>query len=106
MAKYYGSIGFEATEETSPGIYEEQIVTRKYYGDVLRNVRKLENGVSINDDVNISNQISIVADPYANKNFHSMRYAEFMGTRWKITSIEVQYPRLILTLGGEYPNDT
>ena len=31
-----------------------------------------------------------------------MRYVEFMGAKWKISSVEVQYPRLILTVGGVY----
>jgi hypothetical protein len=31
-----------------------------------------------------------------------MLYVEFMGTKWKITNVEVQYPRLILSVGGVY----
>ena len=102
MAKFFGSIGYAVTSETKPGVYEEQIIEREYFGDVNRNIRKLENGEHLNDDINVSNEISIVSDPFANENFYSMRYAEFMGTKWKITSVEVKYPRLILTLGGVY----
>ena len=102
MAKFYGAIGFMQTEETSPGVYIEDIVERCYYGDLVRNTRRLQSGDKINDNIDISNEISIVADPYANKNFHTMRYAIFMGAKWKITNVEVQYPRLILTLGGIY----
>lgn len=101
MAKFFGTIGFnEGTVETSPGVWEQQIVERQYYGDLLRNSRRLQPTDQLNDDINISNEISIVADPYANANFHSMRYVEFMGAKWKISNIEVQFPRLILTLGG------
>ena len=102
MAKWYGEIGFAETVETKPGVWVEQITSRNYYGDTIRNSRRLQSANQLNDNINISNQISIVADPYANNNFHSMRYAEFMGTKWKISDIEVQYPRLILTLGGVY----
>ncbi len=102
MAKFFGAIGYAVTSETRPGVYEEQIIEREYFGDVNRNIRKLENSEHLNDDINISNEISIVSDPFANENFYSMRYAEFMGTKWKITSVEVKYPRLILTLGGVY----
>lgn len=102
MAKFFGAIGYAVTSETKPGVYEEQIIEREYFGDVNRNIRKLENGEHLNDDINVSNEISIVSDPFANENFYSMRYAEFMGTKWKITSVEVKYPRLILTLGGVY----
>ena len=50
----------------------------------------------------ISNDISILSVPYAVNNFHSMRYIEFMGAKWKVSDVEVQYPRLLLTLGGLY----
>lgn len=102
MAKFYGKIGYASTVETKPGVYEEQIVERSYYGDLIRNTRRLQSADQVNDDINISNEISIVADPYATNNFHTMRYAVFMGTKWKISNVEVSYPRLILTLGGVY----
>lgn len=102
MAKFCGIIGYEQTVETEPGIYEETIITNQYYGDVIRNSRRLQDNSKINSDINISNQFSIIADPFANNNFHSMRYIEYMGTKWKITDVEVQYPRLILSVGGVY----
>ena len=74
----------------------------EYIGDVIRNTRRLKEASKINDDITISNQISIIADPYATNNFHTMRYIVYMGSKWKITEVEVQYPRLILTLGGLY----
>lgn len=102
MAKFYGVIGYAATVQTEPGIYEEQIIETEYMGDVLRNTRRLREGSKINDDITVSNQISIIADPYASNNFHAMRYVTFMGAKWKVSDVEVQYPRLILTLGGLY----
>lgn len=102
MAKFYGVIGYAATVQTEPGIYEEQIIETEYMGDVLRNTRRLREGSKINDDITISNQISIIADPYASNNFHAMRYVTFMGAKWKVSEVDVQYPRLILTLGGLY----
>ena len=102
MAKFYGKIGYANTVETKPGVYEEQIIERSYYGDLIRNTRRLQSADQVNDDINISNEISIVADPYATNNFHTMRYAVFMGTKWKISNVEVSDPRLILTLGGVY----
>ena len=102
MAKWYGKIGYAETVETEPGIWEEQITERPYYGDIVRNTRRLQTSNNVNDNVNISNEISIVADPYANQNFHAMRYVEFMGAKWKIETVEVQYPRLVLSIGGVY----
>lgn len=100
--KWYGAIGYAETIETEPGVWEEDIIERNYYGEVTKNTRLLQSSVSVNDNVNVSNLFSIIADPYANENFHAMRYIEFMGTKWKITNVEVQYPRLILTVGGVY----
>lgn len=102
MAKFYGTIGFAETVETAPGVWTENIVDYNYFGDIIRNARRIQSSDQLNDDINISNEISIVADPYANQNFHSMRYVKFMGAKWKITNVEVRYPRLILTVGGVY----
>lgn len=100
MGKWYGKIGYGIAEETTPGVWVEQITERNYYGDIGRNTRRLQTSANLNDDINVANEISIVADPFARENFHAMRYIEFMGARWKITNIEVQYPRLILSIGG------
>lgn len=103
MAKFFGPVGYAETIETSPGVWMDQITERNYSGDIERNTSRWSTSSdSTNDDLNISNQISIIADPFAYQNFHSMKYIEFMGTRWKITSVEVKYPRLILTIGGVY----
>lgn len=102
MAKFYGIIGYAVTKETEPGIYEELVVENAYYGDVLKDSRRLQERAKVNDDITISNRISIIADPFANNHFHSMRYVEMMGTKWKITDVEVAFPRLILSVGGVY----
>lgn len=102
MAKYFGSVGYAEDEEVSPGIVKERIVTREYFGDIIRNNRRLENSDQINDDIKITNQISIVSDPYAIDNFWKIRYATFMGQKWKVKTVEVEFPRLILTLGELY----
>ena len=102
MAKYFGKIGFATLTEIKPGVWKEIITEREYYGDLIRNTRRLQNANQLNDDINISNEISIVADPFARDNFHSMRWVEFMGAKWKVSSVDVQYPRLVLTVGGIY----
>lgn len=102
MAKFCGVVGFAITKETKPGIWTNVITEREYYGDVLSNARRLQTIDQLNDDINVSNRISIVADAFANENFHSMRFVEYMGTVWKVSNVEVQRPRLILTLGGIY----
>lgn len=102
MARYSGKIGYVENVKTGPGKWESVVTERHYYGDVTRAVRKLENGQDINDNVVINNEISIVADPYANTHFFAIRYAEWQGVKWKVSNVEVLSPRLILTLGGMY----
>lgn len=102
MAKFFGKIGYGVTEEIRPGVWKNRITERDYYGDLTRNTRRLESASQVNDNINISNEISIVADPFAYENFHSMLYAEYNGAKWRISSVEVQYPRLILSIGGLY----
>lgn len=102
MARFYGNVGYVKTVETKPGVWKKQAIEKPYYGDITRNTSRYQTSGGVNDDININNIISIVADPYANENFQYMKYVEFMGTKWNITNAEVQYPRIILTLGGVY----
>jgi hypothetical protein len=106
MAKFYDVIGYAESNETSPGVWSEVITERKYYGDIIKLSRRWQSGENLNDDLTINNQISIVADAFAWRNFHTMRYVKWMGASWKITNIDVQRPRLILTIGGVYNGET
>lgn len=102
MAKFYGNIGYIKTVEVEPGLWEPQIIERPYCGDLVRNTSRFQPSGGVNDDITMSNNISIIADPYANENFRYIRYAEFQGAKWKVTNAEVQYPRILLTMGGVY----
>jgi hypothetical protein len=102
MAKWYGKIGYSVTSETAPGVWSEGIITRNYYGDMTRNISHTTSSDKVNSDISVNNQLSIVSDPYSLENFSQMRWAEFMGARWTISSVEVNFPRLVLTLGGVY----
>ena len=103
MNKWYGKIGFTYTGEIEPGIWvENEIVERQYFGDIMSNRWKRQNSSGVNKDINISNQISIVADPYARDHVSAMTWIEFSNEKWGVTDVEVQYPRLIINLGGVY----
>lgn len=102
MAKYYGSVGYAVLDEKSPGVYVETITEHNYYGDIVRNVRRLQDTARLNSDITISNELSIVVDPYAISNFHKIRYATYMGVKWKVERVEVNHPRLTLFLGEVY----
>lgn len=100
--KFYGKIGYGIKKQIRAGVFKDENIIREYYGDLIRNTRRLETSDKLNDNINIANEISIVADPFAYENFHAMRYVEFMGSKWKISNVEVQYPRLVLSIGGVY----
>lgn len=101
MAKWSGTIGYSnGFKETKPGVFVDDIIEKHHRGDLTRNFKRSTTSDKVNDDITLTNIISIVADPYAMANFHSIRYATFMNTKWKVTDVEVVYPRLNLTLGG------
>lgn len=102
MAKFCGIVGYVETQETKPGVFEEVSTKRVYRGDIFRKSRRIEAFEQLNDNINISNQISILADEYAYKHFSSIRFVKYMGSFWKVTDIEVNHPRLTLTIGGLY----
>lgn len=104
--KFYGPIGFTEVTEKRPGVKIQTPIEYWYAGDVLRRSIRYQNGESVNDSISPQNQISIIADPYARKHVASMRYVKWMGTAWKVTDVSVQFPRLILTLGGPYNGAT
>lgn len=106
MAKFYGAIGYGESVESTPGVYTDTITEYNYYGDVVRNTRKLEEGDQLNNNIRVGNSISIVADAYANEHFFAIRYIVWAGTRWTVSDVEVQSPRLLLRLGGVYNGPT
>jgi len=110
--KFYGEVGFVEVTEKRPGVKTLKPVEYKYAGDVLRRSLRYQSGNEVNDTIAPSQQISILVDPYARSHVGSIKYVKWMGTAWKVTEASLQYPRLILTLGGAYngatvgPSDT
>lgn len=104
--KFFGPVGYANNVQTSPGVWVEQPVERNYYGDVIRASRELQAGDTINGDISVNNNISIVADAFANENFFDIRYVKWAGAYWTVTSVQIQTPRLILQLGGVYNGQT
>lgn len=102
MPKFYGNVGFCVTEETSPGVYENSVIEREYAGDISKHSRRYNSSDKVNDDISLDLTVSIIADPFFYKNIGNIRYVEYMSSKWKVTSIEPQYPRLNLTIGGLY----
>lgn len=109
MARFSGNVGYVGETVEDPigsGVYKEVMVEFPYRGDVNRNTRRLESGDKVNNDLTVSNSISIVADAYANEHFYAIRYIQWAGARWTVTNVEVQRPRLLLELGGLWNGPT
>lgn len=102
MAKFFGKIAYGVSEESSPGVWTVKIVERDYYGEVNRRTRRWVGTDNLNDNLDVSNELSIVADPYALEHFHNIRYVVWANAAWKVSSVEVDYPRLNLLIGGLY----
>jgi hypothetical protein len=108
MARFYGEVGYGDSVETpaNSGVWVDVITEVSYFGDVIRDTRKLESGENLNDDISVANSISIVADDYANNHFYKIKYVRWQGILWTVSSVEVRSPRLILSLGSVYNGPT
>lgn len=108
MARFSGEVGYGIADENpdQPGVWESTMVEKEYLGDITRVSRKLDPGENLNSDISVSNSISIVADQYAIEHFVHIKYVKWSGVRWTVTSVDVQPPRLILSLGSVYNGPT
>lgn len=104
MSKFYGKIGFAYTVEDPPGsaIWVGKETERQYYGDIVRNSSRWQGTDKVNDDLVFNDNFSILADPFAIDHWSSIRWVEYLGVKWKATSVEPQYPRIVISVGGVY----
>ncbi len=105
--RFAGAVGYADIDvETAPGVWVASMVAKNYRGDVTRSSRRLESTTTLNDDVTLENSFSIIADAFAFENFDKMRYVSWNGSNWTVTNVEVQRPRLILTVGDIWNGET
>lgn len=100
MTKYAGMVGFSSQVETSPGVWTDKPTERKMKGDVIRANATSKSGDKINDDVSLNHRISLVGASVPTQEYYNIKYVELDGFKWEVSSIEVQRPRIIVTLGG------
>lgn len=101
-SRYFGKVGFKESVETAPDVWEDSIVEHPYYGDVIKNGRRLSGGGEVIQNITVTNSISIVADPYARTHFWNIAYVTWQGAKWHVSEVTEAFPRLILSLGGVY----
>lgn len=106
MAKYAGLVGYATQEEVSPGVWEDVIITRRMRGDILRATTSNQTSDNIHDEVTFNNRFSLIGDPYSKAHFQDMRFIHYAGRLWKVDSVELQHPRLIVEIGGRYNGPT
>jgi hypothetical protein len=102
VARWFGKVGYGQSVEQKPGVWADEITELSYYGDVVRDARRLSEAEKVNKDLSTSNSISIVGDAQAFENYFAIRFVEWMGVAWTVTEVEVERPRLILRLGEVY----
>lgn len=103
MARFSGKVGYAVSVQTAPGVYTDDIVEKQHFGDVIQtSIKFVKSNQGANDNITMSNTISIVADAFAINNCHRIKYVWYLGIKWKVTNIVHEYPRLKLILGDEY----
>lgn len=102
MNRFFGKVGYGKTVEVRPGVHKDVIVERDYYGNVKQNTLYVRRGDSVNGVMSFQTTISVVADAYASENFMFIRFVEWSGVLWNVTSVQPQHPRLVLMLGEVY----
>lgn len=103
MTRFRDVVGFSKGQvERTPGVWVEDIVERKYYGDVKRDTRQSREGQGLNEDLTVSNLIEIVADDFANVNVHVIKFVVWAGVAWSVADFTVERPRITLRLGEVY----
>lgn len=107
MARFHDKVGFLIpTSDLETGMASSEPVERPYYGRILEHTRRWSSNEHVNDDLVLSNQIAITANDYAFKHMSSIAYVHWMHGWWKVESIRVKAPEIVLTLGGVWNGPT
>jgi len=107
--RYCAKLGFRDTKEkfdadgNPTSIWVEVITERTYKADVINNTYRNQQQESVNDNYVINVKLSMLAcDAFTISHLNSIIYCDWLGHKWKVTSVDIQRPRLIVTLGGDY----
>jgi hypothetical protein len=107
MVRFYGNIGYGRSVETAPGVAENVVVEKTYYGDIFRLTKdQIASSETVNDELRINIELSIVADDYMHTHLNEIYYIIYQGKRWKVSQVTPDRPRLKFRLGGVYNGPT
>ena len=103
MARYYGEVGYAVQREVRPSVWEDEITERLYFGETVeRSYRFQTPQDQISNNLMLNTDFDIIADDFAIDHWSHIRYIVYGGTRWSVTSISVDRPRIHLKVGGIY----
>lgn len=98
--KYSGKVGYAVQTETAPGVWTKEIKEVHMYGDTLSYGAQPVSSDKVNQDVALSNEISLMGNPIIFENLSTLEYLILSGIKWEITSINLDPPRIKVALGG------
>lgn len=99
MTRYSGLVGYGQQVEVEPGVWDTEDKEVMMKGDLLRQNANIQDS-GINDKVSLNHRVSLIGDAYAFDNYYNMKWVTVNGFKWAVSAIELQRPRLIVTLGG------
>lgn len=106
MSKFTGLVGFITQEESIPGVWSPIENSKKMRGDLISssatngNGSRIADSGKVNDDVSLNHRVSLLGDYYTFNNYLNIKWIQIGGRKLEVSSIELQRPRVILTVGG------
>ena len=102
MSRFSGKLGFVMTQETEEGVWLENITELPAKGTIRSLYVRNDNASSVNTNLRLTNEISVLMDSKIQTYLETLRYVVFKGSKWEVQSVGVNYPRLTINLGGLY----
>lgn len=100
MARFTGLVGYVTQEQSVPGVWSPVENSKMMKGDIIRQSSSSQNGDKVNSDITLSHRVSLLGDAYAFGNYYTIKWVQLDGRKWQVSSVELQRPRIIVTLGG------